>query len=763
MQLNYFPIYFDFEDYQVITNPYSDDRLWELRKMHNNSYSFFRDEDSIIISNKDDEQNTLTGKVENKSLFEDSKVTSSLIKHIFFRTFKDRFKGFIPVDFYPFRFYSRQEKDDLILKYLPENLKHKIAYKKLIEIQLRETKINGGRQFCFVINIKRNWIFNKSCLELHQEGFDLTDFDVLHAETLSGLENVLAPNEELVGIIREINGNNAIISTNEGEKSYPLGELFIRKTKRNIQDYLNFTIGEKKCEQILGAVKQEQIKRQDPEQKFSDIKNIANHLFLENNQLIVFQNKDGFCYRVSTTTLEVRNSMCLQTPTFIYDYARTKTNKFNADKGLTSFGPYDSDTFDIKSPKILAICHKSNRGRFANFLHHLKDGLPESDWFKKGLVKKYELQSLSYNIQEVDDYWYENYLKIIRTEFDEKPNLAIIEIPESYKNLKDSDNPYFKIKAKLLSWEIPVQFVRTSTILTYNEYMLNPLALQIYAKLGGTPWVLPSQQSVDREIVVGIGHSWLRSNVFKGAESNRIVGITTFMSGDGQYLLGDKVKDVPYENYFEELLKSLQNSIKRLSEEFGWQEGDTVRLIFHIFKPIKNVEFDVISQLVKEISKFKIKFAFVTISKKHPSILFDTEQKGETKYRSNELIGKYIPLRGSNIFIDEETCLVQMLGAKELKTSKHGMSTPIQIKIRKPQGDYGDVVLKDMMFYDLNYITQQIYSFTYLSWRSFLPREEPATMLYSNLISRLLGKMRDIPEWDADKLNYTLKRKKWFL
>ncbi len=220
---------------------------------------------------------------------------------------------------------------------------------------------------------------------------------------------------------------------------------------------------------------------------------------------------------------------------------------------------------------------------------------------------------------------------------------------------------------------------------------------------------------------------------------------------------------MPYESYFDELLKSLKSSISRLSDEYAWQEGDTVRLIFHIFKPIKNVEFDVISQLVKDISQFKVKFAFVTVSKSHPSILFDTSQPGEKKYGSNQLIGQYIPQRGSSVFIDNETSLVQMLGARELKTAKHGMSTPIQIKLRTPQGNHDDPELKDLMFYDLNYITQQIYSFTYLSWRSFLPKEEPATMLYSNLISRLLGKMRSIPEWDADKLNYTLKRKKWFL
>jgi len=250
MQLNYFPIRFDFSDYQIITETYSDERLQELRQNYNSSYSFFRDGNLIAISNKDDEKGLLSGKVEKRSVFGDAKVTASLLKHIFFRTFKDRFQGFIPVDFYPFRFYSRQDKDDLILNFLPERLKHKIAFKKLIEIQLRETNINDSKGFAFLVNIRRNWVFNISCLELSQEGFDLIDFEVLHTETLPGLDNILAPNEDFVGVIKSISDNIAIVSTNDGDESYPLNELFIRKTRRNIQAYLNFAINEQKCDQI---------------------------------------------------------------------------------------------------------------------------------------------------------------------------------------------------------------------------------------------------------------------------------------------------------------------------------------------------------------------------------------------------------------------------------------------------------------------------------------------------------------------------------
>lgn len=761
MQLNYFPIKIEFEKYQINTEPYSEERLSELRSQYNATHSFFRNEDSIYISNKDGDDNISIGSLTEQSTFGDNQVTASLIKHIFFRTFKDRFPKYTPVDFYPFRFFSG--KEDIIRNALPDKLKDRISYKKLIEVQLRLTEINGVKRFGFLINIRRNWIFNISCAELHAEGFDLKGLDILHAETLPGLTNILAPNEEFVGVLKEVTGTKAKVETNDGLKEFELNELFIRKTKFNIGNYLSFATSQQKSDEILNIIESKRSDIYNPKSLYAEIIKIAEHLFTENGQPVLFQNKDSFCFTVDSKPLAASNTIHLKTPTFIFDHAATKTNNFNPDAGLTNFGPYDSITFDIKTPNILCICTKSNRGVFTNFLSSLKDGLPQSRYFQKGLQRKYDLQDVLFNIREIQDFTVDEYLNAIRSEDENKPHLAIIEIPAAFKRYDDRNNPYYTIKAKLLSLEIPVQYVTSEIIKSHNEYILNSLALQMYAKMGGIPWVLPSQRSVDREIVIGIGHSWLRKNQYTGAEQNRVVGITTFLSSDGQYLLADKVKDVAFENYFVELLKSLKNSIQRLSTEQGWSEGETVRLIFHIFKPIKNTEFDVISQLVREINQYNIKFAFVTISQHHPNMLFDINQPGVQKYGNSGTIGAFIPNRGSNIFLDSETCIVQMLGANELKTAKQGMSKPIQIKIRTPQGNYDNNGLNDLIFHDLSYITQQIFSFTYLSWRSFLPGEEPATMKYSNLISRLLGKMRSVPGWDADKLNYGLKRKKWFL
>jgi hypothetical protein len=763
MQLNYFPINIEFDKFQIFTEVYSEERLSELRNQYNATHSFFRNGDTIYISNKDADENLTIGKICELNTYENANITASLIKHLFFRTFKEYFPNHTPVDFYPFRFFSGQQKDDIIYDTLPDNLKNHIAYKKLIEVQLRLTEINGKKQFGFLINIKRNWIFDKTCAELHQENYNLIGVEVMYAETLPGLRDILAPNEEFVGEIKEITGTKAKVNTNEGEKEYELNELFIRKTKFNIGNYLTFVTTQQKSEEVLRIIESKRADIYNPKKLYTEISNIAKALFSDKGTPILFQNKDGFCFSVDVTPLTVDNTIELKIPTFIFDPAATKTINTYPDNGLNNFGPYDSSIFDTKSPNVLCICNKSIRGNFTQFLSNLKDGLPQSKYFQKGLQKKYDLHNVTFDVKEVQTNTLNEYLNVIREYDDNKPHLAIIEIPEHFKLQGDRNNPYYQIKAKLLSLEIPVQFVTTRIVNNHSEYILNSIALQIYAKLGGTPWVLPTQRSVDRELVIGIGHSWLRKNQYIGAESNRVVGITTFLSSDGQYLLGDKVKDVAFESYFEELLKSLKQSIQRLSSEQGWSDGDTVRLIFHIFKPIKNVEFDVISQLIKDIAQYKIKFAFVTIGNTHPTMLFDINQHGVTSYGNNIPKGEYIPNRASNCFLDAETCIVQMLGANELKTSKHGMSKPIQIKIRTPQGNYNKSELNDLLFYDLSYITQQIFSFTYLSWRSFLPAEEPATMKYSNLISKLLGKMRNLQGWDADKLNYGLKRKKWFL
>jgi hypothetical protein len=160
MQSNIFIVDLDFERFQIELTPYSEEKLLELREKHNETHSFFRNGDFIYISNKDDEKDTPIGNQIELSILENERIVNSLIKHLFFRTFKDRFPNILPISFSPFRFFSRKENDDLIFNLLPENLQNILSYKKQIEVQLRKFNINGNSKWGFVINISNKWLLN---------------------------------------------------------------------------------------------------------------------------------------------------------------------------------------------------------------------------------------------------------------------------------------------------------------------------------------------------------------------------------------------------------------------------------------------------------------------------------------------------------------------------------------------------------------------------------------------------------------------------
>jgi hypothetical protein len=66
-------------------------------------------------------------------------------------------------------------------------------------------------------------------------------------------------------------------------------------------------------------------------------------------------------------------------------------------------------------------------------------------------------------------------------------------------------------------------------------------------------------------------------------------------------------------------------------------------------------------------------------------------------------------------------------------------------------------------FRDLPYLTEQVLKFTSLSWRSVLPARNPVTVYYSELIARLLARLRVVSDWSPAMLNVRLRSSKWFL
>ena len=123
-------------------------------------------------------------------------------------------------------------------------------------------------------------------------------------------------------------------------------------------------------------------------------------------------NDDKFIFSISDKPSSIIKKFDIHSPRFIFDYI-TGASHNNQSIGLLNYGPYDSSTFDIKHPRILVVCHRANRGAFAEFCGKLRDGIPSSSNFKGGMKGKYRLHDISFDVIEIDDYNVHTYLSRI--------------------------------------------------------------------------------------------------------------------------------------------------------------------------------------------------------------------------------------------------------------------------------------------------------------------------------------------------------------
>lgn len=94
-----------------------------------------------------------------------------------------------------------------------------------------------------------------------------------------------------------------------------------------------------------------------------------------------------------------------------------------------------------------------------------------------------------------------------------------------------------------------------------------------------------------------------------------------------------------------------------------------------------------------------------------------------------------------------------MIGTKEVKTDEQGLPRPLKLTLHHESD-----------FRDMTYLARQVYSFSYMSWRSYFPAIESVSISYSRLIAGALGNLRSLPSWNSSVLTAgSLRNRMWFL
>lgn len=651
------------------------------------------------------------------------------------------------LDVNPIFFLSNKEGDDIVRAAgarLPSWMHVRLGFR----IHVRSRHISDGRSEPIVItdtHVRHDIELPVS--ELVREGVDVRGLYVVEEASVTSEPFRYRP---LVGRIEAIEGDTVVLGDHrEGRHRLPTSQVYLEPRNDATERCATGLLGSR-ADTALKAIDEYSRRVQGAESRYERIRATMDYLARAPLQLA-----PGAKARVGDLVAQavgdfwpVRQASRV---TFVFDPRGVKLSERNAE-GLGLHGPYSGRTSFNTSPRICVVAEASEQANVEKFLYKFFEGV-EGTIYAKGFRGLFHMQPRQPTFFVAKDGSPAAYHRAVQRAIEASADvstpwdLAMVQVRESTRMLRGDDNPYLVTKASFLGHQVPVQEFRIETTRQPSAslaYSLRNMALGVYAKLGGTPWLLKSSPMTTHELVVGLGSAWAAAG--RLGDRQRLVGITSLFSGDGNYFVHTLSRAAPVEEYQDAVTEAVVKAINQIRASRNWMKGDQVRLVFHAFKPFRNREADAVLSIASSLPDFDVKIAFVHVISDSPYLIFDARNEGKGGR------GRLVPRRGPLVKVSERQALVQATGANELKGPRVGMPRPLLLELHGRS-----------TFTDLGYLADQVFQFASHSWRGFLPAEMPVTVGYSQQIARLLGRLRDVSSWSPDSLYGTIGNTRWFL
>jgi hypothetical protein len=420
-----------------------------------------------------------------------------------------------------------------------------------------------------------------------------------------------------------------------------------------------------------------------------------------------------------------------------YSYEDVTGTREEPKTALKKFGPYSKDKFRTTRIGVAMLSSTVHRQTGEKFYKAFQEGLSA---YYKPFGSIYNLESCYYHPIKVfsgtDAASYRTAaLELVREieSIEIDLWLCFLLIEDRFRQLSVRHNPYFAGRAVLLSNKVLVQgiTVEKASKRDWNlQWILDSIAVQSYAKLGGTPWAIATGRS-EAEIIIGIGEA----RVSGSPTDERFFGFATVFNQNGAYLwtrFGQPV--VGFDNYLISLQDRVKQSIKDYTET---EKVVPERLIIHLYKPPgKRTEARAIETALAELGS-DIECAIIHIDHRTDFRVFDSG--AEDLKPKGRLV----------TYVDDYQRLIVLSG------SEVEWIPPRVARVRlSPRSTYRD----------LNGLTQQVYDFTNVHWAGLQPNNVPVTIKYPSQLARMYASLGQFDEdWYGLITAGFLSDKVWFI
>lgn len=417
-----------------------------------------------------------------------------------------------------------------------------------------------------------------------------------------------------------------------------------------------------------------------------------------------------------SNSFEPIESDLLATKIYEFGSGKTSNSQFN---GIMSKGPFQHVSNNVQYVFLFREVEKS-------LMIELMKALNGDKYNTFKGLEKFKLPRITPKV---------NLIAIRISSFnDEEIERAITEIPKQGNRIVISVFPrseerfYYTLKNRCLKDNILLQVIHNETIL--NEYIfkwsVSSIGLQIFSKLGGTPWLVKSTQQ--KTLMIGVGHSQSRDP--ETNQIQRFYAYSVLVESTGKFV---SIKPLANHSDKSEYLNEIANNVGALIEE----NQSYSKIVFHLPYKIKQEEIDIIKNAIQQKNN-AVEVTLIRINDTSKFLGFNTLQNSLAPYEST-----FAALSFHEFLVWTEGLNFHSPNAN--KRYAH----PLFIEFLYPKGN------------EVNHSEhlQEILNLSGANFRGFNAKALPVSLFYPKLISEFNKNFND---FDLEQV-ITDNNKPWFL
>ncbi len=298
---------------------------------------------------------------------------------------------------------------------------------------------------------------------------------------------------------------------------------------------------------------------------------------------------------------------------------------------------------------------------------------------------------------------------------------------------KNEEDRYYQLKHQALkNYNHPIQFVTIELLKNKDslKWSISNIALQIFAKLGGIPWLIKPE--TQKTLIIGIGQSHERQkNEYGKYKIIRYFAYSVLTDSSGRFKELKTIGKFDNEkNYLASLSEHLKDTLKKYTGEFN-------NFIIHCPFKITRFELEKIKTTIQQLNSKK---TFVVIK-------INTDNKF---FGFNSSLNSLVPYESTYVQLSSNEFLIWFEGLQYHNPNiNKRLSGPSHIEFWYSNNNLSLGEKKAFM--------QDILNLSGANWRGFNAKSSPISIHYTRLVSKFIQHFSKYDEINFENIE------PWFL